>query len=359
MVVTDDYVVLADYVKGNQPHVYDSLLQLKGFQGLDAPGGKLARHDKQWNADPLGSGQFVTDVDWYTAAAPARATFEMKFGPGADNAGTRALYSEEGALKIDVHTAYPQEQHLMVGAVPEDHRTEKRLFYKVRGDGVTLAEGKFGAWILGESAVDIPLAGVKELELETRTEFAKENTVFWANARIVTRSGAEIPLSRLPVIYRNVALPPEPGKDYYGGPIKIVGTPYTEATAGEPKDANKAGTVRIDLSGTDAVRFKSVIGGDYPLGNEAQRRKTYGVRQEGVDARFITLIEPYEGKRMVRAARAIDAKTLVVTLADGRTQRIELSNFDGDGKHIGVRLVESRDGKVVREESTGAEGEAR
>jgi hypothetical protein len=34
--------------------------------------------------------------------------------------------------------------------------------------------------------------------------------------------------------------------------------------------------VRIDLSGIDAVRFKSVIGGDYPLGNEAQRRKTYG-----------------------------------------------------------------------------------
>jgi hypothetical protein len=41
-------------------------------------------------------------------------------------------------------------------------------------------------------------------------------------------------------------------------------------------DSSQPGMVRIDLSGIDAVRFKSVVGGDYPLGNEAQRRKAYG-----------------------------------------------------------------------------------
>ena len=35
MVVTDDYVLLADYLKGERPHTFDNLLQLKGFLGLD------------------------------------------------------------------------------------------------------------------------------------------------------------------------------------------------------------------------------------------------------------------------------------------------------------------------------------
>jgi hypothetical protein len=352
MVVTDYYVVLADYVKGDRPHVYDNLLQLKGFQGFGAPGVSPVGHDKQWNPDPLGSGQFVTDVDRYAVSSPARATFVMRFGPGADNAGTRALYSEDGVLAMDVHTLYPAHQDILVGAVPEDHRTEKRLFYTVRGDGKPLADGKFGAWILGEAAVDVPLAGVGTLELETRTEGSKANTLFWANARIVTAQGREIPLSQLPVGYDNVVRPPQAGKDYYGGPIKIVGTAYTEATAAEPKDAGRPGKVRIDLTGLDAVRFKSVIGGDYPLGNEAERRKTFGVRQQGVAARFLTLIEPHEGRRMVKSAVAVDADTLEVTLADGRTQRIALSNVDGDGRRIGVKLTEIRDGRVSAEEST-------
>lgn len=352
MVVTDDFVVLADYVKGDRPHVYDNLLQMKGFQGFGTAGATLVRHDKQWNPDPLGSAQFVTDVDAYAASAPARATFRMRFGPGADNAGTRALYSEDGELDLDVHTLYPASQAIMVGAVPEDHHTEKRLAYTVRGDGKPLAEGKFGAWILGEAAVDVPLAGVRILELETRTELAKANTLFWADARIVTASGAELPLSHLPLSYDNVVRPAQAGKDYYGGPIKIVGTAYAEATAAEPKDAGRPGKVRIDLAGIDAVRFRSVIGGDYPLGDEAERRKTFGVRQQGAAARFLTLIEPHEGRRMVESARAVDADTLEVKLADGRTQRIVLSNLDGDGRRIGVKLSETRDGRVTAEEST-------
>src|SRR5207244_1992900 len=70
MVVTDDYVVLADYVKGEKEHTFDSVLQMQGFQGLESADKKLARHTGQWNADPIGSAQFVTDCDWYEAAAP-------------------------------------------------------------------------------------------------------------------------------------------------------------------------------------------------------------------------------------------------------------------------------------------------
>ena len=37
MLVLDDYVVLADFVKGSSNHTFESLLQLKGFRSLDAP----------------------------------------------------------------------------------------------------------------------------------------------------------------------------------------------------------------------------------------------------------------------------------------------------------------------------------
>ena len=149
MVVTDDYVLLADYLKGTSPHTFESLLQIKGFEGLEAPGKQFLRHDAQWNTDPLSSAQFVTDCDWYSAKAPAVARFQERWGPGEDNEGSRSIGNEPGVLKLDVHSLWPPSQQIMVGTAPEQHDVEKRLYYTVRGDGKMLAEGKFGAWILG------------------------------------------------------------------------------------------------------------------------------------------------------------------------------------------------------------------
>jgi hypothetical protein len=355
MIVTDDYVVLADYVKGTNAHTFESLFQMKGFQGLEAPEKKFLRYDAQWNPDPLGSAQFVTDCDWFEVAAPAKSRFEMRFGPGADNAGTRALYSEDGVLKLDIHTLWPPKQEIMVGTTPEDHAVEKRLFYTVRGDGKTLAEGKFGAWILGSADIDVPLDGVKQLELETRTELSKKPTLFWASARIVTKDGKEISLSELPVKFENVEEPKEQGKDYFGGPIKILGNEYKSAAPGQPKNDKQPGFVRVDLSGVNAVRFKATLGSDYPLGDEAQRRKTYAVRAaDGDEARFLTVIEPYEDKPFVKSAVALSADKLRVELTDGRVQEISIHNLDGDGKSISAEITETRDGAVTRSESTSS-----
>ena len=257
------------------------------------------------------------------------------------------------ALKLDVHSLWPPTQQIMVGAAPEQHDVDKRLFYTVRGDGKTLAEGKFGAWILGKADIDVPLENVKQLELETRTELASKPTLFWADARVVTRDGKEIPLADLPVKFENVAQPKSPGQDYFGGPIKIVGTEYKAATPGEPQDAKQPGLVRVDLSGVDAVRFKTTIGGDYPLGDETQRRKTYAIRSpEKNAARFISIIEPYEAKPVIKSAQALSADKLRVELTDGRVQEITLQNFDGSGKDIAVSLVETRDGAPIRSETT-------
>jgi hypothetical protein len=111
--------------------------------------------------------------------------------------------------------------------------------------------------------------------------------------------------------------------------------------------------VRVDLSGVNAARFRSTLGGDFPLGDETQRRKVYAVRApDGNEARFLTVIEPYESKPLVKSAMATSADSLRVELNDGRVQEITLKNFDGSGKDIEASLTETLDGKTVRTETT-------
>ena len=353
LLVLDDYIVVADFVKGTNPHMFENLLQLKGFQGLEAPEKKFLRRDTQWNPAPVGSAQFVTDCDCYSVNAPAVARFEERWDAGADNEGSRSIGNEDGVLQLDVHSLWPPPQQIMIATAPKQHDTEKRLFDTVRGDGNTLADGKFGAGILGKADIDVPVENLKQLELETRVEISKRPTVFWAGARIVTKDGKEIALSDLPVKFENVAQPIEPGKDYSGRPVKIVGDEYKFATPGRPLNDRQSGFVRVDLSGVDAVRFKATLGSDYPPGPEAQRRKVYAVRaNNGTEARFLNMIEPYEDRPVIKSTVATGPDSLRVELADGRVQEIHLRNFDGDEKNIVMQMTESKDGKILREEST-------
>jgi len=352
MVVTDDYVVLADYLKGSQLHTFENLLSIKGFLGLDGPQKTFLRHDAQWNTDPIGSGQFVTDCNWYSVAAPAVARFAEQFGPGADNEGSRSVGNEDGVLKLDVHTLWPAAQQIMVATAPEQHDTEKRLFYTVRGDSKVLTQGQFGAWILGQGNIDVPIDGVKQLELATNTELSKKPTLFWAAARVVTADGKEIPLSKLPLKFDNITPTDGVDQDYFGGPVKIAGNLYTDDVPAEPRNAAAPGVVHVDLSGVEAVRLKAVIGSDYPPGDESQRRKTYAVRTQGMEAIFVTLIEPYENAPMIKSATATGPDQLHVELADGRVQEIRIVNLTGDGKNLGAVLTETRDGQMIRSETT-------
>ncbi|XHR27582.1 MAG: hypothetical protein ACFUZC_16755 [Chthoniobacteraceae bacterium] len=353
MIVTDDYVVLADYLKGSAPHTFESLFSLKGVSTVEAASKKPLRHDAQWNPDPVGSAQFVTDCQWTEAQGPVRIRSQMLFGSGADTDGMRETFSTPGVLNLDVINAWPaKKQEVMVGQAPEFIRVEKRLFYTVRGGGKVLAEGKFGAWILGKAEIDVPLEGIPQLELETRVDQNKLPTVFWANARIVTRGGKEIPLSQLKLQQENIAPVPQPDKDYRGGPVKIQGIEYTSSTPGQPKDDKKPALLRLDLAGLDATRFKATLGSDFPVGDEAQRRKTVAFRTQGTSARYLTVLEPYETKSMVRTVTAESADTLRVELADGRVQELRLNGMEGNGTGLGVSLTETRDGKTLRNETT-------
>jgi hypothetical protein len=58
---------------------------------------------------------------------------------------------------------------------------------------------------------------------------------------------------------------------------------------------------------------------------------------------------------MVKSAKALNADSLRVELADGRVQEIFLKNFNGSGKDIEVNLVETKDGQPVRTEKAVAQ----
>jgi hypothetical protein len=347
MIVTDDYVLLADYLKGERPHTFDNLLQIKGFLGLEGGNEQFLRHDAQWNPDPLGSAQFVTDCNWYAVSAPAVARFAEWFGPGVDEEGSRSIGNEPGVLKLDVHSLWPPRQQIMVATAPEQHNTEKRLFYTVRGDGKTLAQGQFGAWILGQGNIDVPLDGVKRLELQTKTELSRRPTLFWAAARITLRDGTQVPLSHLPLKFHNVVPDKGVDVDYLGGPVKIAGNTYKDDVPAEPADARQPADVTVDLTRIDAVRLAAVIGSDYPPGDESQRRKTYAIRSHGIDAAFLTLIEPYEDQPVVKSASATGPGTLRVELTDGRVQQIDIQHLDGDGKSLSINLQETKGDQIL------------
>ena len=350
MIVADDYVVLADYLKAEKEHTFDSLLQMKGFQGLE--GARLVRHTGQWNPDPVGSAQFITDCDWYQADAPSVGRYEFRFGPGSDNGGTRTDPSEDGLLKFDVRTLWPPKHEIMVGMPPEEHGAQRQVSYAVRGDGRALAEGRTGVWILGNVNVDVPVEGVTNLELQTQTGGTSPRTLFWGGGRIALADASEIPLASLPITFDNAAQPGAAGKDFEGGPVKIAGIAYTNAVSAQPVDGGKLALAHVDLSGVKAVRFKAVLGGDYPRGDESQRRKTVAVRTTGKEARFLTVIEPYEDKAVVKSATAAGPDALRVELADGRVQEIVIRNLEGSGQDIAVTMTESKNGQPGRTEAT-------
>ena len=111
------------------------------------------------------------------------------------------------------------------------------LTYQVRGDGKTLAEGKFGSWILGDGKVDVDIAGVRNLTLSTSIKSRSKGvyTLFWGEAVLLLEDGREIPLSRLACRKENVMENSFGcGKDYLGGRININGENYAWGTSCRP-----------------------------------------------------------------------------------------------------------------------------
>lgn len=352
-IVTDDYVILADYLKGTQSHTFDNLFQMKALTSLTAKDKPLQikHHDAQFSNDPHNAAQFITDANWYATNNPALAKFEFAYGPNADNRGSREILNEPGILKIDVHTLWPQHQELMVAMPPETHDSQQWINYKVTGDGKILTSGESGTWILGAQTIDVPVTGLSELNLEVSTTGGKKKSLFWANARLVDINGKETPLGDLTDM-QNIELPAIKGLDYYGGPIKIAGMLPSNTIPSQSANSKLPAVIRIPLAGKNAVRFKATIGGDYPFGPEEARRKVFDIRAMGTEARFLTILEPYDNKAMIRSATALSADHIQVELTDGRIQDILINNMEGNGANLQVTIEERKNTKIIRSENT-------
>ena len=355
LAVTDDYLLLADYLSATEPHTFDLLHQVKGFRGLTAPTQQLVRHTAALDADPLNAAQLITDCDWYEVSGPAVARFEMDFTGKQDRESGFSRVNEPGPLFMDVHAAWPAgPREVVVGTLPENLKgTRRKVRYAARSGTNVLAQGEVGTWALGVGRVEVSVSGVEEVVLTAQVEKAGErSTLFWTPPVAVTADGREIAVPVSALAFENTVAAPPAGEDYEGGPIKMAGTPLATALPAEPVDPEQPARLTINLRGLGAVTLKAQLGGDYPFGDERWRRKTLSVRTRGTEARYLTVIEAYEAKAMVKKVEASGPDRITVELADGRVQELVIRGLEGSGAGVSVALTESKDGQVIRKEIT-------
>lgn len=352
LMVTDDYVLINDYLKADKEHTFDNLFHLKG---VEAPINlEKTENHPFFDDNPLGSGQFIANIQDYRAGSGAiiHSSMIAKEGTNWSSGGFNG-FQEPGVLNIDLYYAWPYNATLRLGTYPEALPVRKKLTYEVQVDNRTMTQGSIGTWIKGSKNIQVPVKGAKNLVLLTRTDRKKQmNTLFWANVVLVNSKGEEIPVSLNKVDVQNIIPVPIVNKDYKGDRVVISGKEYPLSLAAEPDDIKQAGTITINLEGLDAVEFKATVGGDFPVGDESQVRKTLSYRSQGKEARFLTVLEPYEGRKLIKKVMAIDPHTIEVELSDGRTQIIKMDGLDsanGEGK---VSITEFKQEKQIRSEST-------
>ncbi|MDO7171569.1 hypothetical protein [Mariniflexile sp. AS56] len=98
-IVTDDYVILADYMKSNQKHTYDWLIHPVGFSSIEGAKKKGAVLDKlsTVNDSPY---KYFEKAQWYTSKK-----------------GTKVQFDENG-MKLDVHTLWPRKAEVLISNYP-------------------------------------------------------------------------------------------------------------------------------------------------------------------------------------------------------------------------------------------------
>ena len=387
MAVTDDYIVLFDYLQGSEAHIFDSLMQIKGFQGIEGDSVRYDRHTEQLDSNPVSDAQFITDCDWYRAEGVTKARFETLFtekDAGEQQRCDRSNYNEPGLLKMDVYTAWPPQTEQIVGrvAVYDGWAADGTgytipLSYRVEGDGAVLAQGAFDGWILGRGTVDVDLTGVRELSLILKqNDISSENRdfvrtpqgCFWGEAVITFRDGTSVDIGTwirenagkvhctdnsddsavLHVAFENTDRGCGIGRDYKDGRVTIVGKTYQNAIPASTLDHNREGVIRVSLADIppehlEGARLRACVGVDAFAGDESRKRKMYAVRSEGTRARFVTVIEPYEDRAAVSGVLAVDEDQVKVVLKDGRVQTVGVLDMeDADGGKVRVVMRTSK-----------------
>lgn len=357
MAVTDEYVLIADYLKSEKAtHQFDNLFQLRGAEA--GAGLKPSGHRPQWSNDPLSSGQFITNVSNYTFRDGGRINSVHHFsgkdykGTNWETGGINNTYSIPGDLHMDVHALWPREGEAGIGTYAESWPVNQKMEYAVWADRDTLVSGVLGTWILGKADLKADLRARKSLSFRIRGN-GRTRTLMLGDVVLINKSGKEIPLHTLKPVTENVLALPGESADYEGGPIVIAGVPVRKAIGAEPEDRSKEALLTYDLEGLDIVSMRGILGGDFPVGEENQVRKTVNIRQNGREASFLTLVEPYENTSVIKQVKVRSASEVEVALTDGRVQILRIEGFfDAAGKQPRVSIEERRGTTRLRSEET-------
>ncbi|XMO85354.1 hypothetical protein AAFN75_11200 [Algibacter sp. AS12] len=98
-IVTNDYVVIADYMKGAQNHTYDWMIHPVGFQSIEGAKAKGTRLPKL-SEDSNSQYKYFTNAQWYKSKK-----------------GTKVMF-QEGEMKLDVHTIWPKKTEVLTATYP-------------------------------------------------------------------------------------------------------------------------------------------------------------------------------------------------------------------------------------------------
>ncbi len=345
MAVTDGYVVIFDYLKGEREHDFDCLWQVKGMKSLTSDGGvKHMGHRGQKSRNVLSDTQFITNCDEYEVTGTSKAEFVTRFGEGADLRGTRAELCEPGELYMDIYTAYPTQSRQTKGFVAEDHRVRTPHDLKIfDGENVVYAHHA-NPWVIGARRLDLPLSGEGDVTLEITAlpvyneqmyPYRSSQGLFLAGATVEFADGERVTIAELPFETENIDPMHGIGKDQEGGDVIIVGERYADAIPISPSDHESAGRLILRaVDGKRPVRLTGVVGACAFPGDKSQRRITYGIAQHGVTARYVTVIEPHEGEGMIARVISIDENSVEVVRKDGRRERVTVFGIETDSPRI-------------------------
>lgn len=376
VVVTDDYVIVLDYLEGEDTHAFDCLYHASGLKGIFAKEleadyllsndpqdaryflvGKDIEYQKtteKLSDDPLSSAQFMTDVHWFRAQEPLRFSFSVdmhKYNDKGWLTPLRTSQNQPGLLNLAIHMIHPQNAPVFVGMEPAYSQTQQQLVYQIRTEKSVLHENKMGTWIFGKEEIQVAIpAKSQTIVLETKTTYVANEygsgkdvplpAVFWGEGVIKTHAGERIPINQLPRVTEGIKQSPYENRDYFGGPIKFETQVIPSALPATPIAEAISGTITIDLSGVDAASLEIVIGGDYPLGDESDHRRVVGIRKEGRTAQFATILEQYDQESKVESA-TISENTLTVRLKDGREDELNVADW-----HLEQAQLRFRSGKT-------------
>jgi len=122
LAVTDDYVIVADYLQGSDEHSYDWLLHLSGLQSIEAARRTFCSQQDQASVERVSSYRYFTNCQWHDIESPSVARFD------------------DDTVKTHVHLAWPPSAeemtaHIPPGRTPAETEKQRRgvLLYRTRG----------------------------------------------------------------------------------------------------------------------------------------------------------------------------------------------------------------------------------